>query len=287
MREYPDFHLILDDTSSNKVSIDYIEIMPNEEKKIKDEDEAIDDEQDIDQLSEEEPFRILVFKIKPEEELLFNLIFSPSGTRNYKFELPFFLSYTGTLKRLRKLVSATSVTPILELSTNNIDFKKVVVNQGDKNQCGKMEIILSNNSSSDLQFRLESKDLDKSVYEYSNKGTIYSFNKYFLRINFRPIEALEYKGTLLLFIDGKSDPLFEITVKGEGILPRLIFDKHEIIMPIVPLNIEAKSKLTIINQGYDNIELKSRFNCDTNLIKIKVEWPDGNQLGITKQKIFV
>jgi len=58
-------------------------------------------------------------------------------------------------------------------------------------------------------------------------------------------------------------------------------------MPIVPLNIEAKSKLTIINQGYDNIELKSRFNCDTNLIKIKVEWPDGNQLGITKQKIFV
>jgi len=172
LREYPDFHLQLDDVSTTKVSVEYIEVMPNEEKKIKDEDEEYDEEQDIDKLSEEEPFRIIVFKIKPEEELVFNLIFSPSGTRNYKFELPFFLSYTGTLKRLRKLVTAISVTPILELSTNNIDFKKIVVNQGDKNQCGKMEIILNNNSSQDIQFRLESKDLDKNVYEYLNRGTI-------------------------------------------------------------------------------------------------------------------
>jgi len=32
-------------------------------------------------------------------------------------------------------------------------------------------------------------------------------------------------------------------------MPRLIFDKHEIIMPIVPLGVESKVKLTIINQG--------------------------------------
>jgi len=56
-------------------------------------------------------------------------------------------------------------------------------------------------------------------------------------------------------------------------------------MPAVPLAVEAKVKLTIINQGYDNIELKARFNCDTNLIKVRVDWPDGNQLGITKQRV--
>jgi hypothetical protein len=81
--------------------------------------------------------------------------------------------------------------------------------------------------------------------------------------------------------------MFEVILKGEGAMPRLIFDKYEVIMPITPLQIESKVRLTIINQGYDNIELKSRFNCDQSLIKVRVDWPDGSQLGVTKQKLTV
>jgi len=132
--------------------------MPNEdkktEKKEKDE-EKLDEEEEVDEMSEDEPLRIAVIKLQKGMTIRFNLQFSPASAKVFKFEMPFYLSYTGTLKRLRKMVTAVAVTPLVEISTNSVDFRKVVVSQGGNNIAGKAEIVLNNNTEKDINFRID------------------------------------------------------------------------------------------------------------------------------------
>lgn len=48
----------------------------------------------------------------------------------------------------------------------------------------------------------------------------------------------------------------KIKIKGEGIFPKITFDRKEIIMPTVPLNTVSKCIFRIFNEGYDNFNLK-------------------------------
>jgi len=69
-------------------------------------------------------------------------------------------------------VTALAVTPLVEISTNNIDFKRVVISQGS-NQPGKAEVILNNNTEKDINFRIEySPGLNPKTFELKNTGTI-------------------------------------------------------------------------------------------------------------------
>ena len=50
-----------------------------------------------------------------------------------------------------------------------------------------------------------------------------------------------------------------IRLEGEGLLPRLYFDKRELILPIVPLGFESSIKFKIKNEGYENEEISFQF----------------------------
>ncbi len=41
-------------------------------------------------------------------------------------------------------------------------------------------------------------------------------------------------------------------MKGTGIYPRLNFDRREVILPIVPLNIPSVCNFVLTNDGYEN-----------------------------------
>ena len=45
-------------------------------------------------------------------------------------------------------------------------------------------------------------------------------------------------------------------MKGYGSYPKLSFDRREIILPIVPLNILAVSHFYVINDGYEKLVLR-------------------------------
>jgi hypothetical protein len=45
-------------------------------------------------------------------------------------------------------------------------------------------------------------------------------------------------------------------MKGFGSYPKLFFDRREVILPVVPLNIMAFSSFFIINDGYEKLTLK-------------------------------
>ena len=48
-------------------------------------------------------------------------------------------------------------------------------------------------------------------------------------------------------------------MKGEGAFPRLIFDRKEILLPVVPLDIESKCIFKVYNDGYENLNLKYKI----------------------------
>lgn len=58
-------------------------------------------------------------------------------------------------------------------------------------------------------------------------------------------------------------------------------------MPVVPLDIETTSSFKILNDGYENCNLKCQFLDDVADLGVKVSFPEGNNIGITRQKLKV
>lgn len=58
-------------------------------------------------------------------------------------------------------------------------------------------------------------------------------------------------------------------------------------MPVVPLGIQTFSSFKIINDGYENCNLKYQFVDDVAGINVKVHFPEGPNIGITRQKLKV
>jgi hypothetical protein len=59
------------------------------------------------------------------------------------------------------------------------------------------------------------------------------------------------------------------------------------MMPVVPLDIRTTSSFRVINDGYENCNLKSQFLDNMASIGVQLSYPEGLNIGITKQKIKV
>jgi len=70
LREYPDFSLTLHESSKQQLNLEYIELMPNEEKRDK-KDEEILDEDEEDEIPEDESNRIVVIHLQKQVEIRF------------------------------------------------------------------------------------------------------------------------------------------------------------------------------------------------------------------------
>ena len=73
-------------------------------------------------------------------------------------------------------------------------------------------------------------------------------------------------------------------MRGFAAFPRLIFDRSEIILPVVPLDIAAKCAFRIINDGYENLTLKHKIPNDLGALNLEVIYLDGKNLGVTRSK---
>jgi hypothetical protein len=83
-----------------------------------------------------------------------------------------------------------------------------------------------------------------------------------------------------------SQICFEI--EGSAILPSIKFDCNEVIMPLVPLNIESKFLLSLENHGYDAITI-SKWKTSTifQFVDLKVNFIEGKLLSLAKKKLKV
>jgi hypothetical protein len=101
----------------------------------------------------------------------------------------------------------------------------------------------------------------------------------------------QYNHRLPLFIKSAKlkEPLkyVDIVLIGTSSLPMLYFNKREIMMPVVPLDIETTSSFRVLNDGYENCNLKCQFLDDVANIGVQLSYPEGLNIGITKQKIKI
>ena len=67
----------------------------------------------------------------------------------------------------------------------------------------------------------------------------------------------------------------------------IIFNFLKIILPPVPLKVQSKCQFKIINDGYENLNLKYNIPQDLGPINIELNFPDGKSIGITKNKFKI
>ena len=47
-------------------------------------------------------------------------------------------------------------------------------------------------------------------------------------------------------------------MKGQGTVPKLTFDRREIVLPIVPLGVRSRCLFYIVNEGYESLDVQYR-----------------------------
>jgi hypothetical protein len=76
----------------------------------------------------------------------------------------------------------------------------------------------------------------------------------------------------------------QIHLSGIAAKPRLLFDKREVILPPVPLNITSKAVFKVVNDGFENMKVSYKPMQD---FVVSFVGPDGDLLGVSKQHILV
>lgn len=91
-----------------------------------------------------------------------------------------------------------------------------------------------------------------------------------------------------MYLDGdKSKAYLMIEFRGEGAEAKIYFDRREIILPCVPLGFPSKATFLVCHNGYENLELRPKIATEVGKLPITLNFPDGKNLGVTKQKLKV
>ena len=82
-------------------------------------------------------------------------------------------------------------------------------------------------------------------------------------------------------------PILSLELAGVGRQPQLRFDTNHVLLPAVPLNFESSATFRVVNDGYDNLDLRFRLPSDTENIPLQLHFPEGTLVGIAKASIPV
>jgi hypothetical protein len=239
-----------------------------------------------------ESSRFFKIKIKPQKKYKFTLKFSPMRPTIYSFYLPITLAGYGRVETLTRRVFCKGLTPkFLMDPLNGIrEFKKKTITPMDTLLPECMYISLSNpDLRAPLNWHLDTNnlDIDKVFTIYPMEGILDAKQSIRLKTSFKPMFAGSYEVKLPLYLESENKPYSEIILKGEGAIPRILFDRREIVLPIVPLGIESKCTFRIINDGYQSLNLKAVISPELGPIPLTINYPEGNTLGINNAKIKV
>lgn len=257
-------------------------MLSDDEDKNNNEENSIESEDENEEKPSSRCYKILV---KPKQPLYFNVRFSPKDVKIYQVELPLKLKGYGKLEGLAKNLICKGIKPKFLLQPQYIEFKKKIITTLDKCIPSVAEITISNPDKKGINWRIDTTKLDKTFSILPNEGFLEAGETHIIKASFNPLEIGEFSKTIPLFIENElTKPYLEINLKGHGANPRLLFDRREIILPIVPLNIVSRCVFRIINDGYENMALKASISKEFGPLNIEAEFFDGHTLGITKNK---
>lgn len=250
--------------------------------------------------------------VSPNSSLQFQLTYQPNDLNHHNFEFPIVAAGGGKSEGLRKFVHAEALRPRMLFSATTLDFKTKVVTTGIQSVASVQELALHNADDHAIEWRIDTEPLKKFQGVFSldpTHGVLQLGQDCLVRAAFLPVEPIMYQTALNVYIspprldsgasdDGKtheSEPLpadetkpyLPLRFKGCGTVPKLTFDRREIVLPIVPLGIRSRCLFYIINEGYESLEVRYRLPTDNIRIPLTINFPEGQQLGITRPKIPV
>lgn len=263
-----------------------------EEEDLDDPMPDMDEDASKDESSEEEEEIHRKFKVtvSASRTVTLQLNFAPKEAEPYQFFLPFFLSgLNQALQGLQRTVNGEGLKPRFYVEKSVIDFEKKVISLQDKSFPVHRSILISNPELYPVKWRLDCTELDKGLIfaVKPDSGVLEPGNFSHLQISFNPVQAIDYEEKVNLFLDDGKDPYLVLTLKGEGRVPRVTFDRREVVLPVVPLGITAKSLFYLVNDGYENVELDYKIVQDAVKLELSLVFPEGRQLGVTRQRLPV
>lgn len=264
--------------------------------------------EDEDEESHSQIYKIMV---PADRTLGLQLTCKPEVLGLVQYEFPIVeAGAVGKSEGLRRIVRAEALRPRM-VCHNIIDFKTKVVASGIQAVPSVEDLMLGNTDDWPLEWKIDVEPLKKYMGAFNlepSSGILAPGQEFPVRASFTPLEAIEYRQSLNVYIspprpadeappqDGQpietlppdeSKPYQQLKLRGQGTEPKLTFDRRDIVLPIVPLGIRSRCLFYIINEGYESLEVKYRLPTDTIRIPLDMSFPEGYQLGITKPRIPV
>jgi hypothetical protein len=165
-----------------------------------------------------------------------------------------------------------------------------VIAKGSKPMPHPDDVTISNPDHAPLNWSVDKEAIEaQKVFQVSpTDGRLDPNSGASIRVTFNPLEPREYYAKVPLYLDGEVDkPYLIIELKGEGTEPKIFFDRREIILPVVPLGMESRATFLVCHNGYENLELDPKIASEVGKLPIEWNFPDGNNLGVTKQKLKI
>ena len=302
LRDFPEFEVLLppesvsDDVASeimvpiaeqvNYNNLD--EINPEDIKDPLNEDEADEEEEE----DEDENKRHVQITLKPDKSPLRLLLkYTPCDVDDPRnFELPMKLAGVGDVEGLARTVKGVGVKPRFLLEPTVINFKTKVIAKGSKPLPFHQDITISNPDHNPITWAVDRELLDRSrVFQMNpTEGRLEPGTTSTVRVTFNPLEPQEYAVKVPLFLDGdRAKAYLMIEFRGEGAEAKIFFDRREVVLPVVPLGFQAKATFLVCHNGYENLELRPKIATEVGKLPITLNFPDGKNLGVTKQKLKV
>ncbi|EWS70940.1 flagellar associated protein, putative (macronuclear) [Tetrahymena thermophila SB210] len=248
----------------------------------------------LEEESEKKKSKLFNLTVYPKQTLNFVLKFCPKEIISYKLLLPLTLSGYGIIPSLERYITCKGLHPKFLIDPQTCEFKRKVITTPDKCFPDKMEVTLNNPDRRSIKWRIDISGItsDKIFQVEPSSGIVESCDSVKIEALFNPYAPGNFTQTLPLYIEEDDEipsnvPYVELILKGEAAFPRLQFDRKEIILPVVPLGIQSRCTFRIINDGYENLNLKYKIIQDISNINVTLNWPDGKNLGITKHRIRV
>lgn len=234
-------------------------------------------------------------QIEPGSGMASDVWFTPADVENHEFKLP--LTLEGISMDIQNLpvLTASGLKPRLFLSQKLIDFgSKVVMKKEDlaKRLPYYIDVTLTNNDPQVLDWLIDTAKM--SAEEASlctvepNSGSLEVGDTARIRFTFAPVEAVSCSFALPLRLDhNPNHEYLPLQVQATGCYPQLSFDRREVVMPTVPVGEVSKTHFYVINEGYDNLELRYKLPADTARVPISLDFPEKMLIGLSKERLRV
>ena len=215
--------------------------------------------------------------------MTFDLIFCPNsfGNDNLDFFTNFQLvgadsNYAG----LKRQILDKKIDSTITISDMVVKLPKTFIYENQKNFRLKEIKIASVQPDKKLEWKLILPENwhNEAIFDVRSTNGIISPNQdgfVTLQFIFEQRAQKEYKTQVTLKVTDEEGVQTTkiIKLEGEGLFPRLYFDKRELIMPIVPLGIESVVAFKVKNEGYENEEINAEFETyPQGALPVKFNW---------------